>query len=156
MSSKTVKCRDCGYLSFIDVESIGGRGLNTYFLQYRPSKEVPLRIREPELEMMHYFPIRCYVQKANLDDELKTYDLPKGGTGRFDNPTPGRSELEYVGKFEDIIGRDRECDGFTPYMQGLSPDEHRMESRRSEEKRADRGGEEHSRMEYTCQYLQPS
>ena len=137
MPRKTVKCRDCGYLSFVDVESSGGK-LNAYFLQHYSSKEVPLRLREPELEMMHYFPIRCHVQKADLDYEIKTYDLPSGGRATFDNPTPGISELEYPGKFEEIIGRDRECDGFTPYAQGLSPDEHRLEARRQAEKHEDR------------------
>ena len=125
MKNKPVQCKDCGYLAHVDIEKP----------PHFPSKEVGLPMRQPSFWMATYWPIRCHEQKANLDEELRTW-----GSGAIveTNPTPGQTELKDFGKWQDIITQDRECDGFTPYMQGLSPDEHRIERRRQQEKYKDR------------------
>ena len=126
MPRNIVKCKDCGYLSRVDTDKQATGDIGP---DYFPSKEMDLPWRQPDFRIFYYRPIRCHVGKANLDEELR---------GSHINPTPGTSELASPLKWYEVINKDRECDGFTPYMQGLSPDEHRIEERRRSEKNKDR------------------
>lgn len=92
-------------------------------------------MRQPSFWMATYWPIRCHEEKANLDEELRTYSLVSGSEAIEVNPTPGLTELKSSGKWQQVITRYRGCDGFTQYMQGLSPDQHKAEERRKVEKR---------------------
>ena len=125
MKNKSVHCKDCGYLARVDIEKP----------PHFPSKEVGLPMRQPSFWMATYWPIRCHEWRANLDEELRTYSLVSGGEAIELNPIPGLTELKDFGAWERVINKERECEGFTPYMQGLSPDEHKAEERRQLEKR---------------------
>ena len=134
-SRKTVQCKDCGYLALVHIDPPPRHHV---FADYYPSKEVEFQRRQSKFWMHKYWPIRCHVGKADLDKELRTYPLISGGYATNANPTPGVTELKSAWQWRQVITQDRECDGFTPYMQGLSPDEHRAEERRRNEKRKDR------------------
>ena len=131
MNEKPVKCKDCGYLALVHIEKSPPFPVRPGFF---PSKEVDFPRRQPDFYMTTYEPIRCHVGKADLDEELRTW----GGGIVETNPIPGQTELKDFGKWQDIITQDRECDGFTPYMQGLSPNDHLAEERERQEKRSDR------------------
>ena len=131
MKKNPVQCKDCGYLSLVHIDLPSQFPVNPRFFA---SKEVELPRRQAEFWRPTYWPIRCHVGKADLDEELRTW-----GDGIVqDNPIPRETELEDLGKWQEIITRDRECDGFIPYMQGMSPDEHKADERRQLEKRRDR------------------
>ena len=123
MKRETVQCKGCGYLAVIEPEA-------------GDSKEVLLYRRRSDYHMTAYHHIRCHLEKADLGKELVDQvfgDKWVREINRYLNVLFLKKEM-----WQSVINKQRQCDGFTPYMQGLSPDKHRLEARRQVEKRKDR------------------
>ena len=88
---KTNKCKDCGYLALVHFEKSPPVPIKPDFF---PSKEVEFQRRQPEFWMPTYWPIRCHVQKANLDEELRTHYFG-GSLAVSDNMTLGEELKDF-------------------------------------------------------------
>lgn len=100
------KCQKCGFLAVWDVRVINGSFEEApEFYRYNGRPQALIKPRWTECEP------RCFIQKAALPFEI-TLLMDKGG--------------EWAPSVLNVLEKERTCGGFTKWMPGYSPKEHKQ------------------------------